>query len=282
MNRSWQPLGGVAPTGLVAARLELHYAAQVPAALGIARARPEPDFGHHALAWDGEERALSSALVQGSRPYRAALRLADRTLLLLEERGRGGRGARLESLALDGRTLQDALAWLTRSSAHLSGAAEAPLALPAQELPAHPLVRGARFGPVDAAGAAELERWYSNLERTLAAVGQSGSSSPVRVWSHHFDLDTVLSLGGERTIGLGLSPGDEYYAEPYLYVLPSSVAEGAQPPMLEPPAEWRTRDWTGAVLRGSEITKLPGDAQPAAAERFYRTALAAVRPIVPA
>jgi hypothetical protein len=102
----------------------------------------------------------------------------------------------------------------------------------------------------------------------------------VRVWSHHFDLDTVIVLGGEATIGLGLSPGDEFYAEPYLYVLPSSWPEGKEAPGLGAPAEWRTENWTGAVLRGSEIVKLAAGAQSAVAERFFRSTAASLRPIV--
>ena len=274
---TWRRLGTVAPAALAASRLELHHAVQLPAALGIARGRPEPDFGHHALTWDAKERALASALVPGKRPYRGAIRFHDRTLLLLD-----GASRRLESFVLAGRTLQEGLAWLSRETAQLTGEPEVPLALPEQELPPHPVAGGARFGPVEAAESAEIEAWFANVAEVLESLRQGEKASPVRVWSHHFDLDTVIDLGSERTLGFGLSPGDEFYAEPYLYVLPSGFAEGPEPPRLEAPAEWRTKDWTGAVLRGSEVAKLAPDAQAAAVERFYRESAAEIKLTGPA
>jgi hypothetical protein len=270
---AWRRLGSVPFVKLVASRLELHYAAQIPAALGIARARPQPDFGHHALTWDANERALVSALVPAKRDYRAGIRFHDRALLLLD-----GRGARLESLALAGRTLEEGLGWLSRASAQVSGEEKPALALPGQELPAHPVAGGARFAAVDSAATTEIETWYANLAGILESLRRGESASPVRVWSHHFDLDTVWNLGGERTLGFGFSPGDEFYSEPYLYVLPSSFPEGSVAPAIEEPAEWRTSDWIGAVLRGFEVAKLPAGEQAAAIERFYRSTAAELRP----
>ena len=59
-------------------------------------------------------------------------------------------------------------------------------------------------------------------------------------------------LDATSEIGIGLSPGDKYYAEPYLYVTPYPIAKDARFPEL-PGGIWRREGWTGAVLRGSEI-----------------------------
>jgi hypothetical protein len=56
-----------------------------------------------------------------------------------------------------------------------------------------------------------------------AAIAEA---SEVRCWPHHFDLGSLIvvetSADGELTksIGIGLSPGDEAHAEPYFYVSP--------------------------------------------------------------
>ena len=271
----WQRLGTISPTALVAARLELHYAAQIPAALGIARARPTADFAQHALTWDAAQRALVSAPTQGRAPHRAGLRLADRTLLVLD--GNGGESARL---ALDGRTLHEALDWLAETSARVSGERLQPLALPEHELPAHPLASGARFGTSPRAELAEIAHWYGNLAEVLAAQRQGSDASPVRVWSHHFDLDSVLQLGGERTLGLGFSPGDDSYAEPYCYVLPTPYPDEHALPTAVVPAEWVTDGWIGAVLRGSKLTSVAASAQAETVARFYRSAIEVLRSLL--
>lgn len=264
-RKGWLRLGTIPPTELVSARLELHWAAQLPAAAGIARATPTPDYAQHALVWDAPRGALASALVPGPRPYRVGLRLADETLLLL-----GDKGTAIESLPLAGRTLREGLEWCTQASQRYTGASAAPLALPGHELPDHPVAGGARFGTLDLAHAAEISRWFANLAAVLPELARGRKASPTRVWSHHFDLDTVLDRGGERTLGFGFSPGDDSFAEPYLYVLPNPEPEASALRTLPAPMEWVTDGWVGAVLRGSGVAALASDAQAELVERFYR------------
>ncbi len=262
----WLRLGALPATELVEARLELHWALQLPAALGIARATPSADFAQHALHWEPRHQALVSAWAAQPRRYRAGLRFEPLTLLLLTEHDEP-----LATLPLVGRTLAEGLAWLETASADHAGAARTPLALPAHELPEHPLASGARFGK-RSAQALELARWFANLTVALARRRAGREASPLRVWSHHFDLDTVLTLGSGRTLGLGFSPGDESYAEPYLYALPTPYPDEHALPPLAPPFEWVTDGWIGAVLRGSHVASLPAPAQAALVERFQRSA----------
>ena len=222
---------------------------------------------------------LVSALVPGSRPYRAGLRVAQRELVLLN-----AQGTLIEGLALGGHTLREALAWLEEVSARHTGVNAAPLALPQHEMPAHPLAEGGRFGGAEPAHPAELARWFENLERVLRTLTAGRAASPTRVWSHHFDLDTVLdldtgfdldtglALGGERTLGLGFSPGDDSYAEPYLYALPTPYPDAHTLKPLPAPMEWVTDGWVGAVLRGSGVVQRTGDEQAQLIESFYRLA----------
>ncbi len=281
----WLPLGAVPPEQLAAARLELHWALQLPAALGIARAASAPDFGQHALVFEPRLRALVGARVEHPRPYRAALRLDEPTLLLLTgqnaqpEEVTGALSERAEhALRLEGHTLAQGFEWLRATSARYTGVEGPPLGLPEHELPDHPLAHGARFGQAAPAHRHELARWFANLAGLLGAQRAGRAASPLRVWSHHFDLDTVLDLGPgsepgtRRTLGLGFSPGDDSFAEPCLYALPTPAPDAHALGALAAPFEWIREGWIGAVLRGSRLVERAGPAQSELAAHFLRAA----------
>lgn len=267
----WRPLGSVAPEELVPARLELHAALQLPAAFGIARATPTEDFAHHALTRDPNGPTWLGALVPGPRPVRAGLDPRTLELLLLD-----ADGTPLDALPLIERTLDEGLHWLSETSARLTDTAPVPLALPTHELPEHPLFRGAAFPAEGHALRAELVRWFDDLHGTLAVLaGASGARAP-RLWSHHFDLDTILMLEAGRSLGLGFSPGDEGIPEPYLYVLPDPAPAAAARPTLAEPLEW-AEGWDGVLLRGSRLVPLDTARQARSAADFYARAESAVR-----
>lgn len=79
--------------------------------------------------------------------------------------------------------------------------------------------------PVTATGAAYLGDVYgfafSVLEELRARAGADLEPSLVNLWPEHFDV--AVELGSERKgqrAGYGVSPGDEHYADPYVYVSP--------------------------------------------------------------
>jgi hypothetical protein len=260
----WKRLGAIRPAGLVAARIELHRAVQLPAALGIARAAPQADSGHHALVFDAERGAFLAPVVSGKRSYRAALRAVGTRLQLLD-----ANHSLVSELALAGRTFAEGLAWLERATERYTGAAGPSLAAPEHALPAHPVADGGRFRGVEPEHALELARWFADVQLVLAPLALELGAGPLRVWSHHFDLDCVSARGG-RTLGLGFSPGDEGFAEPYLYARAQPAPP--EPPALAPPFEWTSAGWDGAVLRGANVVALGAAGQAELVERFYRTA----------
>ena len=84
---------------------------------------------------------------------------------------------------------------------------------------------------------------------------------PVRVWPHHFDDGSYLAMqfdesGGRiGSIGLGLAVADPYYPEPYFYVT-ARKNDGVNydnKPTLEEPGIWHHHEWTGQVLKASDI-----------------------------
>jgi hypothetical protein len=75
-----------------------------------------------------------------------------------------------------------------------------------------------------------------------------------------------------RTIGIGLSPGDEAIDEPYWYVSHWPAVAAARAPTL-PAGQWTTEGFTGGLLRGSEVTARPDPR--ARVEAFLKAAIEA-------
>ncbi|HEY3803229.1 MAG TPA: hypothetical protein VGL61_11510 [Kofleriaceae bacterium] len=244
---TWQTLGSIAPRALVPARLQLHWAAQVLGAAADGYVAPVPDDSHTAMAWQS-----------GTLVGKAGVSLQVATLELVV-----GDAA----FSLDGKTLADALAW---TDAQLAAPASSPRGIHARDydMPDHPVGRGAPFALAPIADAlVELGRYYTNALELLAP------HAACSVWPHHFDLGGELALGGDREIGIGLSPGDAAYEEPYFYVTPYPVPLGRTLPPLVAGGHWSTR-FTGAVLPNLALVGEAG------ARAFLDSAIAASCEIV--
>ena len=264
MTLGWEPLGKVSPRQLTEARVLLHHAAQLVAAVGRCLVAPRPDDGHTSLEWRAGARALAGQEVPGPRPWRAALRPDELSLAVL------ARDAEVGRLGLTGRRQVEAFAWIVDKAGDLGAPVEWMRMEAPYTIPEHPVDGGAPFTAGDDAALAEVARWFAagdDLVRTVAS-GWPGAA-PVRVWPHHFDVGSVLPLGGGQgdtapSIGVGLSPGDEGIPEPYLYVTPWPPPPAESLPDLPAGGRWHREGWIGAVLTGSEIVAAGGGADQAA------------------
>ena len=227
---------------------------------------------------------LAGAWAPGLARFRAALRLADLTLLLLDEE------ADLHSECnLVGRTLNDGYTWLASAITSLTLTAE-PTALvrPKSDLPAHPTGDGAPFSFDAPEAFAELARWYANTHRVLHALSAANPhASPVQCWPHHFDMAVVFSFDADedteegRTMGVGLVPGDGNYAEPYWYITPWPHPDNPTLPPLDGEGMWHTEGWLGAVLTATKIVEAGGaEAQAERVMAFIRSGIAAARSLM--
>jgi hypothetical protein len=257
----WQRLGGVAPTALAEARLQTHHAAQTVSAIGATYLEPAPDDSHPNLGWDEAQHALVGRSIPGSE-LRAALRVEDLTLLLLDG------DAPLETLPLPGQSLTDAYAAFQEAlEAHGAPPPNGKLTPPGYDIPGHAVADGAPFSLEEPAAFQELAHWFANGTRALTELATDrAEGAVVRCWPHHFDLGGlfVVSTGpdGQLTssVGFGLSPGDESYAEPYAYVSPwPAPAREALP--ARDGLRWHTEGFTSAVLTGSQLLASGPDAE---------------------
>ena len=83
----------------------------------------------------------------------------------------------------------------------------------------------------------------------------------MRCWPHHFDIGTYVQLqaGDSETakgIGIGMSPGDESYDQPYFYINPWPHMDPSGLPKPPAPGHWHTEGFVGAIATGEEILTL--------------------------
>jgi hypothetical protein len=253
----WEGLGGVSPRQLAEARLQLHHAVQLVAAVGRCLVPPTPDDEHTSLEWLPAAGCLAGRTVPGERPWRAALRLEEPGLAILTG------GATAAHVPLAGLTRLEAFSWL---------------------IPEHPVGSGAPFPVADRPALAELARWFANGDALLReTAGAWPGAAPVRAWPHHFDIGSLLPLPPERgerdpSIGIGLSPGDDGVVEPYFYVTRWPPPRVQRLPELPAGARWHREGWTGALLPGSEVVSAGGgEAQAARARAFLSGAIEVLR-----
>jgi hypothetical protein len=286
MEQAWAQIGGVDPKALVEARLQAHYAVQWLTKAARANLAPEPDDGQSSFFWDGTLDALTCRALKspGGGEVRFGLAVARMGLILVRE------DSLADEFSLEGCRDAEAGAWIDRHAKSLGLKPARNVALP-YAFEAHLLAKNAVYGvAARQKEAAALAAWYAVaaelLEETRASLARIGRGpSSVRCWPHHFDIASLLTLNdGEiesaPSIGIGMSPGDEYYAEPYFYVSPWPRPTYGTLPALPRAGHWHEKDFLGAVAPASALLAAP--AQRGAARRFLNAAIAAARELLDA
>jgi hypothetical protein len=277
-NTNWEKVGVTDPPRLLETRVLLHWAAQLPGAMGSSLVDPQSDDGHTTLTWDpAHRRFVSGTTGQGFRvglvPETFALQFLD------------GQGSAPRELLLGGQTLKQAQDWLDATIRQATGQPPAaPILARDYDLPEHPVGEGAPFPEPDHDALRELAGWYGNAQARLEAVRTQGapvrSAAAVRCWPHHFDIATLLTLDPDRdpetarSVGVGLSPGDGGTAEPYWYVTPWPHPPANDLPKLAGEGRWNTEGWVGALLPASAMSAAAGE-QRTQAQAFLESAVAA-------
>ena len=239
------------PEHLKAGRVQLHYAIQYMAATNSALVPPQPDGSHVTLQWDPQIKGFVGKPIQGDQAVRVALEPVGLTSLILNEQLQP-----LATLPLNGLTMAAGLAWHQQELAKLGVKADQVTFLEyPNDFPDHLMAHGAVFEGVQGEERSSLVAYFSQTQPLLEDMArtQTGASA-VHIWPHHFDMATLITLSGSgekaKTIGIGLSPGDECYQQPYWYITPYPPTDKL-PPL--PSGHWHTEDWVGAVLKGAEL-----------------------------
>lgn len=84
----------------------------------------------------------------------------------------------------------------------------------------------------------------------------NGKFTMVHLWPHHFDFSVEWFTGkNDEQIGTGMSPGDEQYESPYLYMNPWPFNKKITEEQL-PVGEWHTEGWNGVKVDLNDLARL--------------------------
>jgi hypothetical protein len=251
----WSKLGRTPPAALAGARNLAHHAVQWPTRAARANLKAAPDDRHSAFSWEASHAALfTRGLPAKGGEVRVGIRVPRLEMIIT----RGDNV--LDAYQLGGKTDAQAGAWLDSKLRVLGLKPAGDVRLP-YELPDHPLGGAPYHLAMLGRELGELARWFGGSADALEEFRSKLTglrSSPVVCWPHHFDIATLVSLeegspANARSIGVGASPGDEYYAQPYFYVSPWPRFDGEKLPDPPAPGHWHTEGFFGAVLTGEDI-----------------------------
>ena len=251
VNLEWQRVGAFPAIALERARRQEHAALQplVQVTRGYVSARA--DDSNNSFRWSSRLNALlTGEITAGTLPFRLGLRLSTLTILAV-----GRDSIELGSAALHGKSLAQERTWLSFRLA------EAGLDWAVLEKPLNYQIATSEFlggSPFEAADElSEFARYYANAALVLNSVAEAlPGASAVRCWPQHFDMAIIQPFGnGQRSLRVGLSPGDASYGQPYFFVKPSDVNPASSLPTLRSGGEWHHGNWTGAVLTGEEVAR---------------------------
>jgi len=261
------------PAMLSQARLVTHWASQLVSAAGTSLLPAAADFSHTNLGWEHGSSALTGRALDpdAELPTRVGLSITTLTLVVL-------RGSEVvEELSLDGRTLEEGRTWLAKTLGKVLGRDIGALELPSHDMPDHPVAKGQPFEVAwQGKGLAELQRWISNAHGILERfVRGDKTATEVRLWPHHFDMASLMTLVAHedaeqaKSVNAGYSFGDGSYDQPYAYVSPWSAptSRGEAPPLTH--GQWHTEGFFAAVFTADDLLSGGAQGQAQRAESFF-------------
>lgn len=252
----WTNIDGTDLKTLKQTRRALHQAIQLVSIFPRNILPHDPTDGTASLIWNKEAKSLQSIPVQNSNGLEVCtgLSLSNFQLYL------SAADTKICSISMEGKSTNEGLAWLKEELNKLAFETDnLSLDLPYQ-------IEDYDFSQqlsVDQKALNEFLSLYKNTNSILKKeVKKWEKAFDIRCWPHHFDLATLIPIevdkAGEivKSIGVGLSPGDESIDEPYLYVnVWPTVSEDSLNRHQLPSGHWNTKGWSGAVLTYSELLK---------------------------
>ena len=236
------------------ARKSLHQAVQIVSAFPRNVLPADPSDSNASLIWNSSTNGLESGPVANEEGKRIRVGLSLDTFKLyisVEE-------VLVSFFEMDMRSVLQGLDWLKFELSQLDIASDTiNLDLP-YEIENYDYSQSLKINS-DAFG--EHCILYQNTNSILSRiVDEREDAFDVRCWPHHFDLATLIPLETNsdkeilKSIGVGLSPGDEGVDEPYIYV--NAWPNVDQNLLIKYPltlGEWNVEGWSGAILKYSQF-----------------------------
>ena len=257
MKNDWQLLSFPPKEDIDQARMQCHQAIQNVAAVGRSFSPVSAGDEYANLEWDAGLQRLVGRWVKADITFRSSICIKDFEVYLVNENVET-----ISSFAMQGKTQTDVMVWLEHELSSLGADfSKINLNLPYQ-IPEYATAKREKFNVSNLNACGELSKLYHNTALLLDKIAASDESiGAIKCWPHHFDIAaTMMRLDSgdpetSRQIGIGMSPGDQYYDEPYFYVSPWPYPTENLLPIDHLGAHWHQDDWVGAVLPLSSLTK---------------------------
>ena len=273
MPAYWKPIQYGDQESLAQAREQMHQAIQIVAAIGRTYLPKVKDDHYANFKWNPERELLQGNVIEGDQNFSAALELKGLAIHLLNSSNQT-----VASFSLHGKTQKATLIWLEGELVKLGvEGSRLTVQLP-YEIPVYPTSKGKEFNFFHEDPFIAISNYFSNTNLAVENVtsGVDGASE-IRCWPHHFDIASLITLNDtgdaetSTSIGVGMSPGDGGYNEPYYYLTPWPYPPVDKLPELDGPGNWHTDGWVGAVLTGSALINETGpEEQMEVVENFFR------------
>ena len=253
---AWRTIQNVDLKKLKLARLQLHQAAQMLAATGISFVDKQADDSHTNMEWIEELSAFESSQFGSHQQLRLAINFEQFKIILLDE------DHDFSELSLHGKTEAQIIAWYHNALKSSNFDPSSFTMKRHYEIPETPQASGAIFDLFDPVPFLEHSNHFANANLLLNNIAtQTSGSSDVRCWPHHFDLGMLITLEENddpekmKSVGVGFSPGDDNYDEPYYYVSPWPYPDLnlLRNDDLSGEGKWHTSGFVSAILTVSDF-----------------------------
>lgn len=271
---TWTDPSPISSASWTAARESVHYGAYLLASVAHSVLAAAEDDSHSNLAFQSATESLGTRELG----HGLTLHLDIQSLRLELQR----KGSVVDTTRLSSRTIDESLAWVAQSLKD-AGISASIARRTYPDFPDHPLMTDGRFESRDEPARRALAAWFSNATDLLGGIrAAEGEMSEPRVWPHHFDLGALISESEDlsRSIGLGFSPGDEHFGEPYFYCSPYPAPnnDGSLPALAQ--GRWITHPFTSAILTETDLNALESGSRGPAAQRYFAEAIEQCRALI--
>ena len=270
INFSWTAIDQVENARIYEARAQLHQAIQLLTATAISYGQPKPDDSHTALLWESGTNTFVSQPFGPHLSFNISMGVMDLTCRVIHQ------GESFFEISLHHTTLQQVASDL-KFLLEDHGLPKNEFTMARHfELPDYAERWTRPFDISDRAAFELLRATYHNAYPLLRNLVQEDGDKPLPMtWPHHFDMAVLLPRHAGRSIGVGVSPGDDSYSAPYHYVnvWPYPKPEAVKDKMLTH-GRWHMEGWIGMVLHLEDILTTPDpQAQCNMVETFHREAI---------
>ena len=246
----WKKLSKDKSNQLADIRSQLHKSTQLVALAARGQLPESKEDKYASLIWNTEKKLLVSQFFGDQKNIQTAIDFSSFSLVVLVEE------IIYQSFDLNNKTIDEALNWLKGVLQKLLiDTSSLSLKLPYKFL--EDVLPGDQLHIENTDISSELTIWFDNTFNVLNSFKQNKSKTPdIWIWPHHFDIAMLWELPEGKSIGMGLSPGDKYIANPYYYISPYPYPNKKDLHEIKPiVGNWHTEDWTGLVLNSSEVLK---------------------------